>query len=457
MAREHKKNILLPVLSVIMFFVFVITIFVGVLTAKKPEEAGPKALPVVKISLLNTTLAEVHENGKDIKYDGNNLEIFDNGITNSYDNVEFKGRGNFSWSADKRSYRIKFDERVDLFGMGKKRKWALIANSMDDSLMRNDVAYFMSDLTGGEYEMEGRFVELVVNGEELGVYYLMKTMEIDKQAVGLKESDGVLVEMDNAYCEAEERSWTAKNGDCLTVEDVVTEDWTEEVMAGFLREYNKMVNAVANKDFEALDEVADVESFARYFLISELSANPDAYVTSWYFYRDGLGDKIHAGPVWDFDSAFGNRNWGDWPEKFYDPETILGRFEYTYKKKKGSTGVCGYDKRKTLKTTVELSFLMCEMLELPEFREVVSKVYMEKFQDKKDLILEHLEETYAKIREAALRNAEKWGGDFDAEFIYLADWVSARFEMFEKGIGSSLFTAGAAPAANVGNAPTKAD
>ena len=441
----------------IMFFVFVITIFVGVLTAKKPEEDEPEALPVVKISLLNTTLAEVHENGKDIKYDGNNLEIFDNGITNFYDNVEFKGRGNFSWSADKRSYRIKFDEKVDLFGMGKKRKWALIANSMDDSLMRNDVAYFMSDLTGGEYEMEGRFVELVVNGEERGVYYLVKTMEIDKQAIGLKEPDGVLVEMDNAYCEAEERSWTAKNGDCLTVEDAVTKDWTEEAMAGFLREYNKMVNAVANKDFEALEEVADVESFARYFLISELSANPDAYVTSWYFYRDGLGDKIHAGPVWDFDSAFGNRNWGDWPEKFYEPETILGRFEYTYEKKKGSTGVCGYDKRKTLKTTVELSFLMCEMLELPEFREVVSEVYMEKFQDKKDLILEHLEETYAKIHEAALRNAEKWGGDFDAEFIYLADWISARFEMFEKSIGSSLFTAGAAPAANVGNAPAKAD
>lgn len=423
MAHEYKKSVLLPVLSVIMFFVFVIMIFFTVLCVKKPKEEVTKTFPVMKISLLNTTLAEVHENGKNIKYDGNNLEIFDNGITNFYDNVEFKGRGNFSWDIDKKSYRIKFDKKVDLFGMGKKRKWALIGNGEDDSLLRNDLAYYISDIMGGEYEAEGRFVELYVNDEDLGVYYLVKTMEIGSRMVDLREPEGVLVEMDKVYYESEGEWWEAKNGDIFTVKDIVTKDLTDDVMKEFIKEYNALLLALKKRDFEQVSEIVDVESFAKYYLISEFAANPDAYMTSWFLYKDGFDDKIHAGIIWDFALAFGNRV----SESFQEVDAK------------------------------NLSQVMLEFLEMPEFRKMVSEMYTKELRGKKDLILGHLAETSAEIREAALRNAEKWGGDFDAEFIYLANWVSARFEMFEKGIGSSLFTAGAAPAANVGNAPTKAD
>ena len=213
-------------------------------------------------------LKEIQENGKDIKYGGNQVEIFDDGITISYDNVEIKGRGNFSWNADKKSYRLKFDEKVDLFGMGKKKKWALIANSVDDSLMRNDLAYYIANLLG-EDQPQGKFVEFVVDDEDLGVYYLIPSMEIDKLAVDLRDPEGVLAEVDNVYCEAEEKWWVADNGDCLTVKDIVTEDLTDEVMEDFLEDYNDLLVALERKDFEAVGEIVDMESFARYFLISE--------------------------------------------------------------------------------------------------------------------------------------------------------------------------------------------
>lgn len=425
MARERKKSVLIPVLSVIMFFVFVITIFLSVLCAKKPEKETTLALPVMKISLLNTTIEEVNENGKNVKYSGNKVEIFDNGITNFYDDVEIKGRGNHSWNLmDKKSYRIKFDEKVNLFGMGKKRKWALIGNEVDKSLMRNDLAYFMSDVMGGKYKAEGQFVELYVDEEYLGVYYLTKTMEIDPQVVDLREAEGVLVEVDNAYCVNEEDFWEAKNGDCLVMKDVVTEDLQDEVMEEFLEDYNGFLKAISKRDFEKASELVDIESFAKYFLISEFAANPDAYFTSWYLYKDGLDDKIHGGIFWDFDGAFGNRDWGEWEEGFYDPTAIMARFKY--------------------EKTENLSQVMCDMLEMPEFRKMVSEMYMREFKDKKELILSHLDETTELIREAAARDAEKWGGDFEAEVSYLREWILTRFEVFEKNFGSSLFTAGAA-------------
>ena len=441
MARRQKKNVWLPVLAGFMFVLFILVIFWGVLTGKKVEETTEKPLPAMKISLLGTSLKEIQENGKDIKYGGNQVEIFDDGVMNFYDNVEIKGRGNFSWNADKKSYRLKFDEKVDLFGMGKKKKWALIANSVDDSLMRNDLAYYIANLLGEEYQPQGKFVEFVVDDEDLGVYYLMPSMEIDKLAVDLRDPEGVLAEVDNVYCEAEEKRWVADNGDCLTVKDIVTEDLTDEVMEDFLEDYNDLLVALERKDFEAVGEIVDMESFARYFLISEFTADPDAYATSWYLYKDGADDKIHAGPVWDFDAAFGNRSWGDWPEEFYEPTTVMGRFEYTYEKKK--EGICPYNKERTLRETINISWVMCDLLEMEEFRELVREVYLEDFRDKKEIIKEHILETAAEIGESAREDAEMWGkGDFDEEILYLTWWVEKRFELFD-----GLFVGGLSGAA----------
>lgn len=434
---QKKENVWLAVLAGVMFVGFLIAIFLGVLCAKKVEEPVSRALPVMKISLLDTTLAEVHENGKDVKYSGNQVEISDNGITNFYGGVEFKGRGNFSWSVPKKSYRLKFSEKVDLFGMGKKKKWALIGNYVDDSLMRNDLAYFMSDILMGEYKMEGQFVELFVNEEDLGVYYLVKTMEIDKQAINLRDTEGVLVEMDNVYCELEEKWWVAENGDCLTVKDIVTEDLTDEVMGEFVAEYDEFLEAVDRKDFLAASEMVDMESFAKYFVFSEFTGNPDAYVTSWYLYKDGALDKIHAGPVWDFDAAFGNRSWGDWSEEFYEPGTTMGRFEYTYEKMEDfSEGACRYDKTRTMRTTANVSWVVCDLLEMPEFRELVQEVYERDWRDKKDLIVGHIRETAEIIGEAARKDAEIWEkGDFDEEVEYLIWWVENRFLMMDEKYG----------------------
>lgn len=417
-------------------------VIAGILTGLNVSEEDNNGigLPVLSLKLNGTTLDEIHDNGKEIKYGGNNLEISYNDIINSYRNVEIKGRGNYSWWAtDKKSYRLKFDDKVDLFGMGAKKKWALIANSADDALMRNDLAYFISDIFGGEYKMEGKFVELVIDGADLGVYYLVKAMEIDKQTMDLRDSLGVLVELDNVYCKDEEKWYETNSGDCLTIKDVAVDGNEDLAMEDFLINYNRFLKVLKQKDFKKIEEIVDIKSFARYFLISEFAADPDAYATSWYFYKDGAGDKIHAGPVWDFDAAFGNRNWGDWDDDFYAPTTFMGRFEYTYGKKKLKDGTCSYDKNKILVGTVDMSWTMCDLLNLSEFRDLVGEIYVNDFRYKKEDIKKHIYEISEKIMKYARKDSAMWGrGDFDAEVSYLVEWVEKRFEFFNEIYATSL-------------------
>ena len=433
--KTRKKVWLIPVFVIL--FLLLAAVIVGVILMwpaekKIEEEETYTGIPTMHISLGETTLEEINNNDKDIKYPNNSVELFYGKTNLFYDNVEIKGRGNFSWLADKKSYRIKFDNKVDLLGMGKKRKWALVANSVDSTLMRNDLAYYLAEITSVKHQLRGEFVNLIVDEEDLGVYYLIKTAEIDKKAIDLRDPYGVMIELDNAYCHKEENRYETNGGDCLVVKDIVAEDNLDAVMKNFVGDFNAFLSALKKKDSQKIEDIIDLESFVRYYLVSELTANPDAYVTSWYMYKDGYDDKIHAGPMWDFDAAFGNYEWGGMAEGFYEPTTMMGRFEYFYEKKKGNN-YCQYDRTKPLGGGVSTSWVMCDLLEVPEFRELANEIYLRDFRGKREQLISHINEVADRISEAAKRDAEIWGkNDFDDAVKYLIDWVNKRFDVFDE-------------------------
>ena len=400
-------------------WVFLMTIAVVISFSKvKASNNGDRyalKVPVMSISLNDVTLTEVHENGKEIKYLGNTVEL--DGVT--FENVEFKGRGNYSWAVDKKSYRIKLDKKVELLGMNKSKKWALIANSVDDSMIRNDLAYYLTDLiVDGDYPFRGEYVWLEIDGEDLGLYYLIQTMDIGKQAVKLDDPMGVLVEMDNVYCKEEEKWYETKDGNCLTVKSAVADDNVDDAMKDYMEKYDALEKAVDRGDFSKAEELADMKSFAEYYLITEISANPDAYATSWFFYKNGVTDKIHAGLTWDFDASFGNYKWGKGmcEDEFYAPtvETV-------------------HMTDGTLRSsTINFSDMLYKLMNLSEFRELVLEVYSERLLGKNDEILKYIDIRSDEIREAAKRNTELWGGeDFDTSVDYLKWWIIKRIEYFE--------------------------
>lgn len=394
------------------------------------RETSMMAVPVMEIFLNGTTLDEVHENGKDVKYDGNVVVL--DGV--EYDEVELKGRGNSSWAADKKSYRIKFDKKTSLLGMEKSKKWALIANNIDDSLMRNDLAQHLMGMLVDDYPFFGEFVELKVDGEYLGLYYLIRTMGISKEAVNLSDPMGVMMELDNAWCEEEEEQYWTSQGNCLAAKDVVADDNADVAATDFVRDFDALEEAAKVGDYGEIEKLIDVESFAKYFILAEITSDPDAYITSWFMYKDGTDDKIHAGLAWDYDLAFGNRRWVEfaWPEGFYSPTTRMARMKYMFDRV-DENKFCNYGNNLIASDVVKVSRLVCEMMNAPEFREEVSKVYREKIMGRESEILRYIDMRAELLSEAAERDAKLWKkGDFETEVEYLKWWMDERMKFFEQ-------------------------
>lgn len=426
--RKDKAKLL--TLGIMVLFV-IATVFL-IICANKVSNENEKLVPKIEITLNGVTLDEVNENGKWVTYNGNDLILGSDENKYYFSNVELKGRGNASWAMDKKSYRIKFDSKVDLLGLGKKKKWGLISNWLDDSFMRNDLAQYIASLLTENYPIAGEFVELTIGGTDLGLYYLVNLMSVGKRGIDLRNDHGILVEIDNAYCESAE-VWrrSAVFGDCVVVEDAVMEDDVSEALTSFIEDYEVFEEALLKGDFEHASEVVDMESWVKYYLLSEFTSNPDAYVTSWYLYKDGDDDKIHAGLGWDFDAAFGNRNWGEWPGDFYSPREMMVRMKYVFGEK-GEFGMnggeCGY---KMEGRELFISPTICYLVDMPEFRNLVKSIYTERLMKKRDNVLEYIQLRASYIREAALGDDEIWGGDFNTELDYLVRWVEERFDYFD--------------------------
>lgn len=389
----------------------------------------PEAIPAVtefpkiEISLNGIDLADIYENGKDIKYLGNGLSLIFGNEVLGFSGVEIKGRGNATWSQEKKPLQFKLKEKADLMGLGSRNKWILLANYMDHTNLRTDTAFYIERMVGEEFAYAGEFVELYVNGEYEGLYYLTRGVEVGKNAVDLKDPLGILVELDNVYGEMEELCSITDNGERLTVKDAVAEDNIEAAMVDFMVDFNELERSIKTKDYARIKEIIDVESFAEYYLISELIVNTDAYYTSQYFYKDGAEDKIHAGPAWDFDIALNNYRMRD---DF--PATV----ELTRNDDAGE--YWGIDEQ-----YLQWSRLFARLIEFPEFRGEVDRVFQERLSGRKDQLLQYIAWRATKIYPAALRESERWAKDGYVEDVKrMLNWVNDRYDYFEIQYGAKL-------------------
>ncbi len=383
----------------------------------------------MKIYLNGVDLDTLKAGDKSIKYQDNYLEFIASEGVEFFSDVEIKGRGNSTWGLSKSPYQIKFKKKTDLLGLGVAKKWILLANFVDDSNLRNDVAFKLAEMLNEKYAVKGEFVRLVVDNKYEGLYYLTHKIEISKDSVDLRDPYGILMEIDGLHRDIEDCIDTSV-GVCLVVKDVVTDD--DETIAvatkQFLDDYNKFEKAVRARDYDTVTKLVDIHSLAEYYLISEFSVNPDAYYSSFFLYKDGEKDKIHVGPVWDFDYAFGNQKW-IWSENrdFYSPyEIMVLREELMPKQGEKETG----------NIALEIYYLM----RMPEFRDEVRKTFREKLMGRAEEFLNWVRMRKDLIRKESIIDAEKWEfGGFEEEAEYLLNWVEERFEKFEQEYGKGDF------------------
>ena len=273
------------------------------------------SLPSLRLTLNGTTLDQIHQD-KDVKYPGNDLVLTDGDdvLTGA---VEIKGRGNSTWREyAKKPYQIKFSKKTSVLGMPAAKKWILLANASDDSMIRTRLVYDAAEQMGVPFVTEYQYVDLWIDGQYLGVYLLGEKAEIGKGRLNLQDPAGAMFELDNGFATDEDHYFfEGRLNSYFALKEIVEEDdeHIQQAMTNFQTAMTRLTTALTSQGWEnlslsQLNEMIDVDSLARYYLMNEYVLNGESFFTSFFWYQDGASDVLHVGPLWDFDTCMGNKN-----------------------------------------------------------------------------------------------------------------------------------------------------
>ena len=266
-------------------------------------------LPVVYI----TTPGQVEIESKEEWLSGTRIKIVLPDGTVDYEgtNDNVRGRGNTTWLYPKKPYAIKLDKKASILGMPKHKRWVLLANWMDRTLLRNHVAFELSRRVGLEYTPRGQFVEVVLNNQNLGNFYLCEQIKIDENRVNIAEMEntdvegdaitgGYLLEID-AYFDEINKFRTPIMNYPVNIKEP-DEDVLNQEQFGYIKEYFTTIEEILyENNSEEISDYIDFESFAKWFILFELTGSYEPNnPKSCYMYKDRK-DKLKAGPAWDFD------------------------------------------------------------------------------------------------------------------------------------------------------------
>lgn len=234
-------------------------------------------------------------------------------------------RGNTTQVYPKKPFAVKFNEKKSVLGMPKHKRWVLLANWLDHSMIRNTVAFDIAQgveyawrQSGGAigdgipWSVHGQNVELVFieNGEahHVGNYYLCEQIKIDENRLNIRDSYEDVLSTNMADCgyllefdmkEDEDTKYTTSNGAWVKFKD--------DAIAGtsLFTAVSKKIQSIEDYldagNYTEAYKLLDINSLVDQFLIWELTMNREyGDPGSVYMFMDGDG-KLCAGPVWDFD------------------------------------------------------------------------------------------------------------------------------------------------------------
>lgn len=249
--------------------------------------------------------------------------------------MSIKGRGHNSWGQPKKPYNIKLPEKASFMGMNTNKRWSLLANASDRTLLRNRVAYHIGRLTQLPWTPDTRFVDVILNGEFVGNYLLTEQIRVGKNRVNITEAKegmtpeqvGYLLELDR-YVE-ENYFYTQRRQLPVNIKEPDEKLLTsaqKEYISNYMNEIETLLYGKDNIDV-AYRDLIDIDTFIDWWIVIELTENRDTRLPgSCHMYKDA-GKKICAGPLWDFDltTFLGSTN----SFMLYDYEVDLNDPQYT--------------------------------------------------------------------------------------------------------------------------------
>ena len=293
---------------------------------------------------------------------GKALMLNAEGGTEYSGNIEkLTAHGNSSWDySQKKPYNLKLPQKENLYGMGKAKKWALLANYLDHSLLRNKLTEEMCKAAGMDNVMDSVFVDMYADGSYRGTYQLYERVQIQKNRISIRDLEEVTEKLNsrdlesyqqkvvgavNAY-EYKENSYKyydipnnpeditggyllqfqqwnrygskAQSGFVTSRGQAIGIDGPEyaskaqvEYIRSFMQDMEDAIYSDNgyNTKGKHYSDYLDEDSLIIAYLVQEISENIDATYSSFYLWKDSdlTGDgKIHFSPAWDFDLAYNN-------------------------------------------------------------------------------------------------------------------------------------------------------
>lgn len=310
-------------------------------------------IPAVFITTKSGTLSKIYE---DSNYrESGRIAIYtpDGEVNYAGPLHKFGGRGNYSWANwDKKTFSIDIGDSKKILGLNNGGKYALVANASDSTFIRNDIARQMEMAIGMDYTFEGEFIDLYVNCEYMGNYYLCPTLSVGENRIAIENLEE---KMNRIYSKSDYSRYDI-------YETPVIKGWNlehepEDITGGYLfeREFigryeteyginpsgfktsrgecfvvkspkycsKDEINYIANYvqdvedaiyDEQDIGEYIDINSVAKWYVVNEVTKNYDAGVSSAFFYKDSdtADGKLKMASGWDYDMSMGN--YLDWME-----------------------------------------------------------------------------------------------------------------------------------------------
>ena len=443
--------------------------FVSFVFLLKAQVFSSSNLPIV---VINTNGQEIPDDPKIIAdmgiiYNGADVR---NNLTDGFNDyngkIGIEIRGSSSQMFPKKQFGIELwdvnSNSIDapLLGMPEESDWVLNVSYSDKSMLRNSFTYRTWEEMG-YYSPRGQHVELVLNGEYQGVYYLCEKIKrggdrLDIAKIqpadisGDKLTGGYILKIDKFTGETSD-NWESdfppannpSGAHPHILIDYPKASNTAQEQFNYIKSYvDSFEVALATIDFSdtinGYRHFADEASFIDYLLISELNRNVDGYRISTYFSKDrnSRGGKLKMGPVWDYDIAYGNANYCDgW-------KTDGWAFDFN--------SVCGGDGHQVpfwwgrlMQDTLFANHLRCRWENLkPSIFDTVR--------------IDHwIDSVAAVLEESQQRNYEKWqilgtyvwpnyyiSADYAGEVDTLKWWIRERYKWLDDHIPGNLYACG---------------
>ena len=312
-----------------------------------------------------------------IYIDGDNRSSWDGKAFTDLDATKcfIKGRGNTTWEMNKKPYAVKLDSKAEILGMPKHKRWVLLANKIDKSMIRNLLTFMIArvcfdDGTGAQqgWNPSGHSVELVLNGIHQGNYLLCEQIKIDSKRINISEADdpinatsnqGYLLEGDRYWGgDPTENLYWISYRDTTSYRQQFNENFTHTYGTNYLDggaqakngpykfkwglkgpddgdlgengvgrntpAYKFIKGKVCDTEHFIFDTLTartplsdiakyiHVDSFIDYWFVFEMAMNQEPNNPgSCYMHYSDKDGLLHAGPIWDFD-------WGTYNYSFTD-------------------------------------------------------------------------------------------------------------------------------------------